>query len=199
MASELRNTTDGLVTIPMEQHHRTAVKELWQRRLAAPDDRVEAWLDAALDEEQVTETFVASAGGQVRGFGVCTFAGPDWLYEYLDHPDVAVDVWLKTGVLEAIAVDEDYESRGIATQLVRAELQYLRLHGVDGVVAVSWDRDGHVDSRPLFRKVGLKPVTVVDDYYEQLDEDMYCVDCDGGCTCGATVFKAPITEVADGQ
>lgn len=177
-----------VVAVPMEAQHQEAVADLWHERLAAPDERIDEWTSAVLDPDNQTEGFVAVDGGQVRGFGICTFADAEWARDYLEHPTTTVDVWPVTGVIEAIAVDADWEGQGIASIIVDKELRYLAAHNVDGIVAVSWHRDDHADSRPLFEKFDFEPAATDEDYYAALDDDIYCVDCDGPCECGATVF-----------
>lgn len=190
------SSTSDYVIIPMEEQHVDRVVDIWSNRLGAPEDRMENWISHVLDENRITEGFVASSGGYVVGFAIVTVGGDAYLNEYLSHPDSSVDVWSRTGICEAIAVDEAHEGRGIGTDLGKAQLQYFQLCEVAGVVAVSWHRDNHHDSRALFETLGFDAAEVHDDYYARLSEDVYCIDCDGSCTCGATVF---IKQICSGE
>lgn len=177
------------VIIPMEEQHVVRVEAIWADRLGAPQDRIDVWLDHVLDEDRITEGFVAVTGGYTLGFAIVTVGDDEYLDEYLAHPDMSVDVWPKTGICETIAVDSEYEGQGLGTELVKQQIKYLEMCGVDGAVAVSWHREDHYDSRPLFEKLGFEAAETHDDYYTSLPEDIHCVDCEASCECGATVFK----------
>lgn len=177
------------VIIPMEVQHLDRVETIWADRLGAPQDHIDAWLDHVLDEDRITEGFVAVTGGYTLGFAIVTVGDEEYLDEYLAHPDMSVDVWPKTGICETIAVGSEYEGQGLGTELVKQQIKYLEMCGVDGAVALSWHREEHYDSRPLFEKFGFEAVWTRDDFYASLPEDIHCVDCEASCECGATVFK----------
>lgn len=183
------------VIIPMEAQHVPRVKTLWKTRFGADDEMMENWIEDVLAEGQPTEGFVASDGGNVLGFGIAAVSGPDYVEEYLNHPEVSADAWPKTGILHILCVDKDHESRGIGSRLVEARLRWLvGVENVDGVLGVSWNRENHRDSRPLFRKYGFAATAHADDFYKRAFGEVPCVDCDDICTCGATVFVRSFEE-----
>lgn len=187
------------VIIPMEEQHVPRVKHLWKTRFGAPDGTVENWVSAILEEGKPTEAFVASKGGYVLGFGAATIGGPEYVQDYLPHPDIDFEGWPKTGILHMLCVDGDYEGRGIGSRLVEARLRWLAAEGVDGVLGISWHRRDHRDSRPLFEKFDFEAVSVVDDFYERAFDESHCVDCGGTCKCAATVFIRPFPGETGGK
>lgn len=180
--------TSNPVILPIEANHIPRVEQIWADRLGAPQERIDAWLEHVIDENSITEGFVVVNNGHILGFAIVTVANEEYLDEYLAHPDMTIDVWPKTGICEAIAVDADYQSKGIGTELVKQQLNYLEMCDTDGAVTVSWHRENHYDSRPLFTKLGFDPVETHDNYYARLPGDVHCIDCPGSCECGATVF-----------
>lgn len=182
------------VTIPIEGDHVPRVKTLWKHRFGAPDDLINNWIADVLEEGKPTEGFVAVDGGNVLGFGIATIAGPDYVQEYIGHPDIDFTGWPKTGILHMLCVDKRHESRGIGSQLVEQRLRWLAAEGVDGVVGISWHRDEYRDSRPLFEKYGFEPVAAIENYYEESHGEPHCVDCDGGCQCDATIYACPLNQ-----
>jgi GNAT superfamily N-acetyltransferase len=181
------------VIIPMEEQHVETAARLWKTRFGATPDNMKAWFRDVLAEGKPTEGFVASDGGNVLGFGIATICGPDYVEDYIGHPDVGFEGWEKTGLLHIIAVDEDHEGRGLGSELVEARLRWLTAEGVDGIFGVSWHRDDHRDSRELFEKYGFEPVATVESYYAEMDNpETECVDCDGVCECDATIYAQEV-------
>jgi GNAT superfamily N-acetyltransferase len=180
-------TTDLQVS-PVEPCHTEQVRELWNDRLGAPETAMDQWIQHGLNERRPTTVYVATVGSDVVGFGICTIGGAEWVDSYINHPDVTVSCWPDTGVIHSLAVATEYESQGIATTLVSWQLHHLTINDADGALAVSWHRENHYDSRPLFRKFGFEADAVIPDFYTGSTDDTYCVDCENGCECGSTVF-----------
>jgi len=181
----------------LNERHVPEVNRLWEDRLGAEQDRRQEWIEAVLSPNNPTAAIVATAYDEVVGFGICTITGKDWVQDYIDHPHVDVSVWESTGTVEAICVQREWESKGIASNIVQAELDYFRENDGDGAIAVSWHRDDHIDSRPLFRKFGFEPACIRERFYAESNDDPQCIDCKRQCDCGATVFILPLSGLTD--
>jgi GNAT superfamily N-acetyltransferase len=82
--------------------------------------------------------FVAVADGRVVGFDA-----------------IALNAFHeRMGVVEIIAVDPDYQRRGIATRLMQHALDHMRAHGMD-IAAVGTGGDaGHAPARAAYEALG---------------------------------------------
>lgn len=175
----------------MQKQHHPRVRELWRTRFGTKNEHIEEWLSDIPNKNRPTEGFVTVSGGNVLGFGIPTIATPKWVDKYLNHDEIEVDVWPITGVVHMVCVDGNHESNGIGSSLVEKQLRYLFANNVGGIIAVSWHRENHRDSRPLFRKFKFEADVVANNFYAEVpdSEDVPCIDCEGACECGATIFK----------
>jgi GNAT superfamily N-acetyltransferase len=84
------------------------------------------------------DVFVAVADGRVVGFDA-----------------IALNAFHeRMGVVEIIAVDPDYQRRGIATRLMQHALDHMRAHGMD-IAAVGTGGDaGHAPARAAYEALG---------------------------------------------
>lgn len=172
---------------------RDAVVGLWQSRFGCSNEHADAWLDEATSD-YLTACFVASPSqhGRVLGFGITTVMNEEtkdgWLADgyYGDVDLPSVDLEPRTAIMHIGVTRPECEGEGIATELWKHRLAYAREHHADQAIGTSWLREGHVSSSVLFEKYGFEPLTRVKNYYEGDRED--CPDCDGQCTCDATVY-----------
>jgi len=180
----------------MERSHVPEITTLWGERIGTPADARNPWIEHALDRTRPTEIFIAITNDEVIGFGVATIGGPEWVTDYINHPDGTITCWPNTGVLHAVAVDHAYQSQGVGTALFALQLEYLTAVGADGVLGVSWHRDEHYDSRGLFNKFDFTVDETFPEFYAITSGETYCVDCTGECMCGSTVFirDLPVTR-----
>jgi len=186
--------------IPMHESHTDEVRDLWRRRFGADEQIMEQWVaDGCIEVEEPTQGFVAVDRTKVVAFGIATVAGAEYVREYLSV-DVDVDPWEPTGVLHILVTHEDYEGRGLGSELVTTRLKWIQSTGADGVIGVSWHREDHRDSRPLFEKFGFEAVATIEEYYTHLEGYVECVDCEESCTCDATIYRRPLgNTVGDEQ
>lgn len=84
------------------------------------------------------EVFVAVADGRPVGFAA-----------------VALNAFHeRMGVVDMVAVDPEYQKRGIATRLMERSVQHMRAHGMD-IAAVGTGGDkGHGPARGLYESLG---------------------------------------------
>lgn len=189
MSSEITRTTSAVSYIPMDQRHTEQVRNLWRSRFGGEESHMDEWIQDGLISADTSEFgVVAVRNTRVVGFGICTQAGPDYAQDYVGD---AVDIqpWKKTGVVHINVVRRDCENQGIGSKLMAHRLEHLKMIGADGVIGVSWHREDHKDSRPLFEKFGFEAIETVKQYYAQLDGEVPCADCDGSCHCDATIYR----------
>jgi ribosomal protein S18 acetylase RimI-like enzyme len=95
--------------------------------------------------------FVAEVGGQVAGFAAVVMRD--------DDP--------RTGEIDMIAVDPDYQRRGVATALMAWSVDYLRTAGVVVADIGTGGDAGHAPARRTYEKAGFTALPLVR-YYRAL-------------------------------
>jgi GNAT superfamily N-acetyltransferase len=125
----------------------------WQRILGEPiflrlypdwtRDQAEAVRAGCTNEAH--DVFVAVANGRPVGFST-----------------VALNAFHEgMGVVDMIAVDPDYQRRGIARRLMDRSIEHMRAHGMD-ITAVGTGGDpGHAPARALYEAGGFTPLPAV--------------------------------------
>lgn len=168
------------------------VISLWQERFGAPESHIMDWLEQVDSPLSRTNGFVVRDGNKrVVGFIIVTVNTEKWLNdEYIGWSDMFVNGWEHMGLIHMVCVDQSFESQGIGTLLMQRAINWFEIMSVDGIAAVSWVRDEHYGSVPLFEKFGLDVTAFDDDFYSSLDEDVYCTVCENGCECGSAMLKA---------
>ncbi|QCC57208.1 GNAT family N-acetyltransferase [Natrinema thermotolerans] len=172
---------------------REAVVGLWKSRFGCTDELAADWLEEATSD-YLTACFVASPAqhGRVLGFGITTVTNEEttdgWLadgyYGKVDLPEI--DLEQRTAVMHIGVTRPECEGEGVATELWKHRLAYARENDAAQAIGTSWHREDHVDSSVLFEKFGFEPAKRVKNYYDGDRDD--CPDCDGQCTCDATVY-----------
>lgn len=201
MTSERVDTVspDYPMILPLQECHQSRCRELWLDRFGAVEGHADQWLhDARVDVDQPTQGFVLKPSAlTIAGFAIATIVDREYAEDYIEV-DVDFEPWERTGIHHMLVVDEDYESQGVGTELVRHRLEWLAAMDVDGVVGISWHRDTHHDSRPLFETFGFDAVATVEEYYA-VHEDAPCPDCDGSCRCDATIYARSLADFDGGE
>ncbi|QCW05246.1 GNAT family N-acetyltransferase [Natrinema pallidum] len=193
MSTDLFRT--GPISFGIRQYHpadREAVIGLWQSRFGCERDHADAWLEE-VTSDYPTACYVASPSqhGRVLGFGITTVTNEDttdgWLADgYYGNVDLLADLEQRTAVMHIGVTRPECEGEGIATELWKRRLAHAREHDAAQAIGTSWRRSDHIDSSVLFEKFGFESIKEVENYYEGDRED--CSDCDGQCTCNATVY-----------
>jgi GNAT superfamily N-acetyltransferase len=115
-------------------------------RLHQPDWRTvqaEAVRSSCTSEDR--DVFVAIADGRPVGFAA-----------------VALDAFHEgMGVVDVIAVDPEYQGRGIASRLMEHSVEFMRAHGMDIAAVETGGDEGHAPARALYESLGYTPLPVV--------------------------------------
>lgn len=133
--------------------------------------------------------------GQVVGFSVGAIFDQEELNSYLnisreDLP-LALQSADRVGVLRTIAVDEQFEGRGIGTKLAEKRIQRIQQKGVTAFCAVGWEEDGNVNISGLMDYFGFEEELRIENYWkdESIENDYHCANCgEPPCTCSAVIF-----------
>jgi GNAT superfamily N-acetyltransferase len=169
---------------------------LWRRRFGGDPETQQRWMEAALAPDRpVTATVaVPAATDAVVGVGLLDVAGPAHTRRYLslDALDLGPPLAPRNGLFHVYCVRSDWEGRGIGTALYRRHLRHLRTEGVRRAFGISWHRPHTIDSRVLFEKCEFVRLAMVERYYERFSERPHCPDCDGACTCDASLHARTI-------
>lgn len=182
--------------IPMQTTHTDRCLTLWRKRFGVVEEHAEEWLaNGCRTSDKPTQGFVAINDNDIIGFGIAAVTPRDYAQDYLNPADV--DVWERTGVLHILAVEGRSENQGVGSQLVAARLQWLATQtDAQGVVGLAWHRDNHKDSRVLFEKYGFDAIETVSEYYNQIEGETPCPDCEpaGECYCDATAYRRSLAD-----
>lgn len=187
----LVDTTQTWFTRPAQPDDRPRIESLY-REFCEPDDE---FLDVALDEDhddtEYNQMFVAEANGRVVGFGAACRASDEWLSNCLNVGAIEHRFDEPNGYFHTCCVAPEWRGRGVATELGRARLKWLRSHGAEPVFGVSWIRDDGPSSAPVFERLGFEELAHVQEFYyieEDVDGRRWCPDCGEPCRCSAKIY-----------
>jgi ribosomal protein S18 acetylase RimI-like enzyme len=173
-----------------KEKHWNGVKRIWENRINTSKEHVIVWLRKAVqDDNQVNAGVVTNENDNVVGFGFYAVGNDEWMEPYLQNAELYNAIKHGYGMIETVAVKEEVENNGIASEILAYELEMLREQSVEYAYSVSWNREHTVDSRVLFDKFEFSAVSTVEDYYQKLPDTVTCIDCTGKCTCEATIYK----------
>ena len=164
---------------------RREIADLWERRTGMG---IDSTLDALFDDESAVYGVVATRVEQVVGSGLVAVYSSEGVSEYF-HIDVSeYPVAGLNGVLLAGVVSEEWEGKGIGTDLMRIRLDLLTQNDVGAAFGTAWLRDDHVDSSALFEKCGFERLETIPAYYQQEETSRDCPDCEETCECAAAIY-----------
>lgn len=170
-------------TRDLRQSDREAVLDLWERSFGEREERATEWLALVEADAPATGWVGVDDAGTVVGFLVAAVGDRAFARDYLDGHPVAGALPDRFAFIHMLGVDPGWRSTGIATALVQRSFDW----GADRVplmLVVLWRREEAVDSGALARKFEFTHVCTLENYY--VDRGA-CPDCDGECTCTATV------------
>jgi GNAT superfamily N-acetyltransferase len=95
------------------------------------------------------------------------------------------------GSLDALAIEPEYQNRGIGTLLTKRRLVWLTERGCTHIVGVSWQNGLSNNSQRSFERQGFQPLANSDDFYVEhsVQKNFVCPVCGPPpCHCGAILF-----------
>jgi len=177
---------------PIQSRDVDPINTLWKTRFGGNATTRQKWINAALDPTRSAEALVAAAADTqaVVGFGILEVGDQDYTRHYLGLDALDLDAPLadRNGLFHMCCVDTEWEGQGVGTALHDQRLQQLRKQDVSRAFGIAWHRSDAVDSRVLFEKHDFDVVATVDQYYKRTTPRPDCPDCDGPCSCSATLY-----------
>ena len=181
---------------PMASSDADTVQRLWYCRFGGDAATQAKWIAAALAPDHSATGTVAAApsGDAVVAFGLLEIADAAYTRRYLSLDAVGLDLSLasQNGIFHMYCVHPDWEGQGLGSALYARHLRRLIDTGVPRAVGISWHRSHTVDSRALFEKHGFTCRTTIERYYDRFEERPHCPDCDGPCSCTASLYARSI-------
>lgn len=166
---------------PVDRHE---VEELTARRVGFG---IHNTLDLVFDDEAPVFGYAATKAESVIGYGVVMILESDGIEHFLSISSQDVCVGERNAYLHQLMVEEDWEGRGIGSELTRIRLAIARdAVDLDAAFGRSWLREDTVDSSVVFEKFGFRRVKTIQNGYSK---DRDCPDCaPDNCTCSSAVY-----------
>jgi len=179
---------------PLKPYDRREVMDLWGRRVGVG---IENTLDMVFDDDASVQGLAITEGESVVGFGVVMFLTPAGVEEYFSTSPDGYPIGETNAVFHAGVVDEDWEGRGLGSELMRLRLELVReMGGVDAAFGNAWLRPHTVDVSVLFEKHGFERIDTIEESFRRDGEGRDCPDCSPEpCGCSSAVYA----KVFDGD
>lgn len=181
---------------PMARADEEGVQTLWTQRFGGRASNQEKWIDAAVDSSHSVTGLVATVqpDDAVVGFSLLEVGNRTYTRKYLGLDSLSLDPPLddQNGLFHLSCVQTDWEGRGIGSAFYKRRLEVLADRDVPRVFGIAWHRPHTVDSRGLFEKWGFTAVASVERYYARTGGRANCPDCNGACSCTASLYTRPI-------
>lgn len=164
------------------------VEELWYRRAGFEFGKS---MERALDPEVGYYCLVATHQDLVIGFALVIMLREEYAQDYFRTP-IEFSFPDLTAFIHAIAVDEDFEGKGVGTELMRRHLDACEKDPeVGGVMGAAWLRPGKPDSSSLFEKLGFQCLKTVENFYRDSNGESTrdCPEClPEPCSCSSAIY-----------
>ena len=106
--------------------------------------------------------------------------------ELVAWASVVIDGYV--GILKCVVVHPQYRGEGIAKELTKIRLEYLKNQGCKYVKSYAWVRpDGSCPSCGILEKNGFEVIDELNGYYSRFKHK--CPYCDKDCKCSARVYQ----------
>jgi len=134
-------------------YDRRELSALYERRTGFG---LETSLDLLFDDERAVYGLLAVDVERIVGVGIVEVFHRTGVEEYLAVDTDGYRIGDANGVTHALAVHEEWEGRGIGTELLRLRLELVReAHDADAVFGVAWLRPHAADSSALFETAAI--------------------------------------------
>jgi len=146
-------------------------------------------LDLLFDDDHAVYGVLAIDVERIVGVGIVQVFHRSGAADYLSVDTEGYPIGEANAVLHVGVVHEDWEDRGLGTELMRIRLDFIReAHDPDAAFGVAWLRPHTVDSSALFEKFGFDRLDTVAEYYRGSRGEHGCPDCGRPCTCTAAIY-----------
>jgi GNAT superfamily N-acetyltransferase len=101
------------------------------------------------------------------------------------------------GMIQAVAVSALYRERGIATQLTRAAMDWLRDQQATIALSFGWKSPDGCHIAGVLESCGFQPVHEVDRFWyeDSKDAGYSCPSCGDVCSCSAVIFTRSLIDM----
>jgi GNAT superfamily N-acetyltransferase len=101
------------------------------------------------------------------------------------------------GLIQAVAVSGLYRQRGIATQLTRAAMDWLRKQEATVALSFGWKSPDGCHISGVFDSCGFQPVHEVERFWfeDSKDAGYSCPSCGSVCECSAVIFTRSLIDM----
>lgn len=101
------------------------------------------------------------------------------------------------GLIQAVAVSSLYRERGIATQLTRAAMDWLRDRSATVALSFGWKSPEGCHIAGVFESCGFRPVQEVERFWSEDSKaaGYSCPACGDVCHCSAVIFTRSLIDI----
>lgn len=147
------------------------------------------FVDAMNDPGQFC--LVAEEDGRLAGFAICQVFGPEGEKDKLMLPDcpergLVMSMQL-TGLLDSVAVSQDYKGGGIGTEISSRCIHEMKGHGCGIVCAMAWKNVlGKTNIGGILTNLGFRETIAIQGYWNRMvdsPEGHDCPICGVPCRC----------------
>jgi len=174
------------------------VRNLWSTRFGGVPSTQRDWIGAALDNAHSAVGLVAAAPatGAVVGLSLLDVGSRAYTRRYLGVDALGLDLPLaaRNGLFHLSCVHRDWEGHGIGSRFYEHRLAILRKRAVPRAFGIAWHRPHTVDSRVLFETHGFTALASAQRYYARTTPRPHCPDCDGSCSCTASLYARSLAS-----
>ena len=94
------------------------------------------------------------------------------------------------GILKTCVVGPLFEKRGIATELTKHRINFLKENKVKSIRSNAWFVNGYCPAQKHLMRNGLKPIKDIRGFYQKEHNDKFpCIQCGPCCKCVARIFE----------
>jgi len=157
---------------------------------------IEKTLNLVFDSDAGVEAIAATKGETVIGFGVLMISDAEGVANYFQGATGEYPIGEVNAVFHALAVEEDWEGRGLGSELMRHRLILARDNvGVDAAFGNAWLRPHTVDASVIFEKHGFQRLETIEQSFQLSSGERDCPDCaPDTCECSSAVYAKTFEE-----
>lgn len=177
----------------LKPYDRHEVVDLWQRRVG---DGITNTLEMVFEDDTGVQSLAITEGESVVGFGILMFLNPVGVKQYFPVSTDGYPIGETNAMFHAGVVAEDWEGRGLGSELMRLRLEFIREVGeVNTAFGNAWLRPHTVDVSALFEKHGFERIDTINQGSWKGENSRDCPDCSPEpCSCSSGVYAKILDE-----